>query len=142
MTPPTVTSSTTPPPRTSWSVALEFKPQDLWIGLFWRNERGRLDIWICLLPCWPIHITIGDAAPLVWFPFHIDGDPWTGLVDSVEKWRQVVVAYGIDVVLRAMQAVGDHSDGVPDFGFRSRHVYNNVEYWSENRGLNLRKLAR
>lgn len=42
------------------TVALEFKLQDLWVGAFWHRKRSILGseqhIWICLLPCLPIHI--------------------------------------------------------------------------------------
>ena len=66
-------------------VKLEFKKEDCWIGVFWRTEIGnekisisvvpyykraeieqglislrpckRTDVWICLIPCFPIHIT-------------------------------------------------------------------------------------
>jgi hypothetical protein len=34
-----------------FSVALEFKPQDLWIGAYW--QKGHC--WICLLPMLPLH---------------------------------------------------------------------------------------
>jgi hypothetical protein len=57
---------------------LEWKLADLWIGAFYRTERGsrfhwnpdtgdvsskpdqilRLDLWICLLPCLPVHARI------------------------------------------------------------------------------------
>lgn len=57
-------------------VEVEFKLQDFWIGVFWKmTERDSkelvysqkhngniyvpekfLDIWICLIPCLPIHI--------------------------------------------------------------------------------------
>ncbi|TMJ00947.1 MAG: hypothetical protein E6G97_18615 [Alphaproteobacteria bacterium] len=63
---------------------LEWEPRDLWLGLFWRREwqlpdhplmanhaqalcdfigprkaglTPRLDLWLCLLPCLPIHLT-------------------------------------------------------------------------------------
>lgn len=40
----------------------EFKPQDCWIGVFWKKTRGdyvhRLDIWVCLLPMLPFHLTL------------------------------------------------------------------------------------
>lgn len=42
-------------------VRVEFKLEDMWVGVFWRKwEFGRaigIDIWICLVPCFPIHIT-------------------------------------------------------------------------------------
>jgi len=43
-------------------VALEFKFQDMWVGVFWKNESvsylGKTDysIWICLFPMLPIYI--------------------------------------------------------------------------------------
>lgn len=37
----------------------EFKLQDFWVGVFWRRHGGVLDVWICLLPCLPIHLTLG-----------------------------------------------------------------------------------
>lgn len=59
-------------------IRVEFKPQDLWIGAFWKSEplgdmyvspgareslravqrRYRfVDLWICMIPCIPIHIS-------------------------------------------------------------------------------------
>jgi len=48
-------------------IRLEFKPQDFWIGVFWKRYRlfkellsnekvTYLDIWICLIPCFSIHL--------------------------------------------------------------------------------------
>lgn len=40
--------------RTLWSrgrLSLEFKRADLWVGAFYTET----DVWICLLPCLPIH---------------------------------------------------------------------------------------
>jgi hypothetical protein len=40
---------------------LEFKPQDLWVGAFWKTSsssegwRWHVDLWICLISCFPIH---------------------------------------------------------------------------------------
>lgn len=40
-----------------WNASLEFKLADMWVGCFWsQNDIGLIDIWICLLPCLPIHI--------------------------------------------------------------------------------------
>lgn len=42
---------------------MEFKIEDLWIGVFWRTaysdaaKRYLTHIWICLVPCVPIHIS-------------------------------------------------------------------------------------
>ena len=61
------------------SVRLEFKLADMWVGAFWRRSteegieegdkhativnRPRLDVWVCLLPCLPIHIVhVGEAS--------------------------------------------------------------------------------
>lgn len=49
----------------SWRVALEWKLEDCWVGVFWKRgviqgdhvDGKTLDIWICLLPCLPIHLT-------------------------------------------------------------------------------------
>lgn len=44
-------------------VRLEWKPQDLWIGVYWKrsDEQSRAillyDVWICILPMLPIHLT-------------------------------------------------------------------------------------
>jgi len=38
-------------------IRFEFKLQDFWIGLFWKKLENQTDIWICLIPCFPIHIT-------------------------------------------------------------------------------------
>lgn len=45
----------------------EWKLEDLWVGVFWRHGYGTFDagkqrmwtdVWICLLPCVPLHVTI------------------------------------------------------------------------------------
>ena len=43
---------------------LEWKPQDLWVGAFWRTSRGRLDVWVCPLPMVPVHLSL-------WFPTRV-----------------------------------------------------------------------
>ena len=54
----------------------EFKLQDLWLGVFWKRSEEqyfveakkfftatRVDIWICLLPCFPLHIVnVGEPV--------------------------------------------------------------------------------
>lgn len=42
----------------SWDLQLEFKLEDFWIGAFWRQTPSKFDLWICLLPCLPIHFTL------------------------------------------------------------------------------------
>jgi hypothetical protein len=39
-----------------WRWRLEWKPQDLWVGAYWKSGWDRFDLWICLVPCLPIHI--------------------------------------------------------------------------------------
>lgn len=44
-------------------VRLEFKLADLWVGAFFRKLKApglrarQYDVWICLIPCFPIHFT-------------------------------------------------------------------------------------
>lgn len=46
-------------------IRLEVKLEDLWVGAYWHTDpplwRGsatvRRHIWICLLPCLPLHIS-------------------------------------------------------------------------------------
>ena len=48
------------PLRWMVSGAVEWKPQDLWIGAFWKHtdfdEWRGTDLWICLIPCVPLHL--------------------------------------------------------------------------------------
>lgn len=41
----------------------EFKPEDAWVGLFWRRadfdylpNQQWWDAWICVVPCFPLHL--------------------------------------------------------------------------------------
>lgn len=38
------------------TVQIEWKPQDMWVGVFWKRRVISTDVWICLVPCFPIHI--------------------------------------------------------------------------------------
>lgn len=44
-------------------ISLEFEPKDLWIGAYVNRWTLGLDtmfsIWVCILPCLPIHLVIG-----------------------------------------------------------------------------------
>jgi len=46
-------------------VNMRFKLQDFWIGVFWKSysnwptkEFKFIDIWICLVPCFPLHVKL------------------------------------------------------------------------------------
>lgn len=41
----------------NWNCELEWKPQALWIGAYWKRLGNCIDLWVCLLPCLPIHIS-------------------------------------------------------------------------------------
>ncbi len=56
-----------------WRVKLEWKLADMWVGIFWKTSNDvipqgaptyalpvydRLDVWVCLIPCVPIHATV------------------------------------------------------------------------------------
>jgi len=43
-------------------LSIEFKLEDMWIGAYWRHDivYGLRHLWICLIPCIPIHITWED----------------------------------------------------------------------------------
>jgi hypothetical protein len=36
----------------------ERKLQDCWIGVYWASREDGLHIWICLIPCFPLHIIL------------------------------------------------------------------------------------
>lgn len=42
-----------------YNAQFEFKPQDLWIGVFWKRIGSTVDLWICVLPCLPLHLSWG-----------------------------------------------------------------------------------
>jgi len=58
--------------KTRWrfdNIRPERKWEDLWVGVFWkktavisRRRTGhamiRLDIWICVIPCFPLHVVL------------------------------------------------------------------------------------
>ena len=61
--------------RETFHIQLEFKIQDMWVGLYWEKRRviwrsgawvtaftgegtaTRTDCWICCIPCFPIHVS-------------------------------------------------------------------------------------
>ncbi len=40
---------------TKRKLALEFVLEDFWVGCFWRKSADRFDLWVCLVPCFPVH---------------------------------------------------------------------------------------
>ena len=67
-------------------VRVEFKPQDLWVGLFWRRETiaaqvfgWDVDLWICLVPMFPLHVSwhyggLGDDEQVKSFGYLSEAD--------------------------------------------------------------------
>jgi hypothetical protein len=41
-----------------YSIQLERKVQDVWIGAYWKQDRYALHIWICLVPMLPLHVVV------------------------------------------------------------------------------------
>jgi hypothetical protein len=44
-------------------IGIRFVKEDLWVGVFYRWTEVALRIWICLLPMFPIVITIPWVTP-------------------------------------------------------------------------------
>ncbi len=42
--------------RRGWTARFEFKLPDLWVGAFWKRSGNCVDLWVCLLPCVPLHV--------------------------------------------------------------------------------------
>jgi len=42
-----------------WGIRLGFKIEDMWVGGFWKKKPREIDIWLCLVPCFPIHYWSG-----------------------------------------------------------------------------------
>lgn len=40
-----------------WRAAFEWKLQDMWVGWFWKRTGNCVDLWICVLPCVPLHVS-------------------------------------------------------------------------------------
>ena len=52
-----------------WFVRIEWKPQDCWIGMFWKSGQRwptfgpiTFDCWVCVLPMLPIHFGYVSAV--------------------------------------------------------------------------------
>lgn len=40
-----------------WHAQFEVKLEDLWVGAFWKRCGNCWDLWICLIPCFPLHVS-------------------------------------------------------------------------------------
>lgn len=40
----------------TYKARFEWKWADLWVGLFFKRAGNSVDIWLCMLPCIPLHI--------------------------------------------------------------------------------------
>lgn len=51
----------------TWGWSFECVLRDCWVGVFWKWELGEylevLHIWVCLLPCLPIHLVRAREKP-------------------------------------------------------------------------------
>ncbi len=45
----------------SWFLKIDFNPHDIWIGIYWKRYSviGFWDIYICIIPMFPIRIYQG-----------------------------------------------------------------------------------
>ena len=39
--------------RTRW---FYWEPRDMWIGLYWKRYPAAIDIYVCIVPCFPINV--------------------------------------------------------------------------------------
>ena len=93
-------------------------------------------------------------------PFFFDGNQWFGVVDSDEKWFELLGAYPeVDTILDAKMAPQSELNELPEnyhfgapsvrtgrmpsFGFRREHTPGTVrlEDWAKTRGMNLPTLS-
>ncbi len=40
-----------------WHAEFEWKLADLWIGAFWKRTGNCIDLWVCFIPCVPLHVS-------------------------------------------------------------------------------------
>lgn len=55
----------TPTARLNFTLSLEFKLADMWVGAYWTHRAQhpmprwrRTDIWLCALPTLPLHLVL------------------------------------------------------------------------------------
>lgn len=44
--------------RPTLKVQFQWELRDLWVGLFWRKTQIALHLYVCIVPCVPLHVTI------------------------------------------------------------------------------------
>lgn len=53
-----------------FSARLKVEPRDLWVGVFWRwrtltsRRFWRLEVFICVVPCLPLHVTVSRMVTI------------------------------------------------------------------------------
>jgi hypothetical protein len=73
---------------------VEFEPHDIWVGVYWRDitrldyddvqahrlvGHRELDFWICLVPCFPIHLGFQGKEK------HLRGDYTVSVSRTVDR---------------------------------------------------------
>ena len=96
------------------------------------------------------------------YPFFFDGNSWFGIVDTEEKFRELLTSYGYDleVLEKALLAgpldiaetppeyhfgvMAARTGKLPNFGFRREHSNGTVTFgeWCRNRGIDLKAIAK
>ncbi len=51
------TASGKPATAFQWRWEFEFNPRFLWVGLTWKRIGNCVDLWLCVLPCVPLHVS-------------------------------------------------------------------------------------
>lgn len=76
-------------------IQLKFEPRDIWIGVYWTITSNVLNVYICIVPLFPIHVqfTLGSEqdAPT----YENETDPET-LRTQRNAWQETARAYAKD----------------------------------------------
>ncbi|KKL67821.1 hypothetical protein LCGC14_2131120 [marine sediment metagenome] len=44
--------------RLALKVQIQWEPRDWWVGTFWRKTEIAVHLYVCIVPCLPLHVTI------------------------------------------------------------------------------------
>jgi hypothetical protein len=44
------------------SLLLRFEPRDIWVGVFWDRRSDGLHVYVCLVPCLVLHVTLAELS--------------------------------------------------------------------------------